>query len=493
MSGGDQPGRDDPDVTPVEGIPSDHAPTHTGAEPEPEPEHEEPEQVEPEPDGLGDADGAMPWERVDWIACGVLLVASLLLVGLHVRAYTTLSPIDELQHVDYTLKAGELDIVRRGELVGDDAMAEAACRSVDAPEYQGPACDLPEYDPADFQENGVNTSASQLPPYYVATGLLARAVTAVGVLDSSVSAARMVGGLWLGVALAVIWYVMALLGVPRLQRAIVSTLFLVTPLVLFHAATVNADAILMLTGALVLLAAVQFDRSRLNGWWLLAVCASVFFVESTNLLAVTAVGLYLSIRYVGRTDLAPSRRFLPLAIIPIGALLRLEVVDRIQDALFPRVRSMSSAPMFRNRNQVDVEVSFDKVIDQLSATFTPVQRAYLPPLLRTSIVLAFIFVTNWLLIGLMFSSAFGADTRERMRWWGRVIAVMLLAAGPFYTFYYAYFSNADFAAPGRFALPLVPVLMMVAADALRTRAAVWVAGVIAAGSTVTTVYHLLTP
>lgn len=479
------------DAAPGAGTPGDHTPVAGVARPDDASDHTTTVGEDVERDDGHDDDPV--WDRRDWIACGILLLASLLLVGLHVRAYTTLSPIDELQHVDYALKAGEFDIVRRGERVGQDAMAEAACRSVDAPQYQGPPCGLAEYDPADFQENGINTSASQLPPYYIVTGLVARAVTGVGILDSSVTAARMVGALWLAGAMAIVWYVMALLGIPRLQRGIVAALFLVTPLVLFHAATVNADAVLMLCGALVLLAAVQYDRGRLRGHWLLLVCIAVFFVEPTNLLTVTAVGLYLSIRYVGRTDLSWQRRLLPLAIIPIGALFRLEIVDRIQDAVLPRVASMSSAPMFRDRASTEVDVSLDKVLDQLTATFTPVQRAYLPPLLRTSSILAFIFITNWLLIGVMYATALGPAVRERMAWWGRVIAVMLLTAGPFYTFYYAYFSNVDFPAPGRFALPLLPILMLVAAEGLRTRVAIWVAAAVAIGSSLTTVGHLLSP
>lgn len=440
-------------------------------------------------------DDAWPWERIDRIACAVLLGASLLLVGLHVRAYPTLSPIDELQHIDYAIKAGDLDIVRRNELVGFEAMSEAACRGVDAPGYESPPCGATDYDPADFQERGVNTAASQFPPYYVVTGLLARAVTATGVLDSFVTAARLIGALWLGAALAVIWYTMSLLGVRRRSRAIVSALFLFTPLVLFHTATVNADASLMLTGALVLLAAVQYDRGRLSFLGLILTCTAVFFVEWTNLLAIAAAGLYLSARFLPRTDLPPRQRFLPLAIIPIGVLLRIGVVDRIRDWLFPPdpvpVTPLVAVPS--SDPPAPVGVSFDRIIDQMSATFTPVQRTYLPPLLRTSIVLAFIFLTNWLLIGAMYSSSFGSSTRERMRWWGRVIVLMLLAAGPMYTFNYAYFSNIDYPAPGRFALPLIPLLMVVAADAIRTRAALWVSGAVAAGAAMTTLHHLLTP
>ena len=38
-----------------------------------------------------------------------LLVVALTLVGLHTSAYPTLSPIDELQHIDYVIRAGELE------------------------------------------------------------------------------------------------------------------------------------------------------------------------------------------------------------------------------------------------------------------------------------------------------------------------------------------------------------------------------------------------
>ncbi|MFK8025827.1 MAG: hypothetical protein AB8G26_17860, partial [Ilumatobacter sp.] len=168
----------------------------------------------------------MPWARIDWIACGVIVLATVVLVGLHIRTYTTLSPTDELQHLDYVIKAGEFDPPNRNEFVGQEALAEAACRSVDVFGYIGPQCGLEVHDPENFQERGVNTAASQFPPYYTVTGLLSRALTDTGILESSVTAARLVGALWTGAAGCVMWYLMSLFGIARSRRAVAIVAFM---------------------------------------------------------------------------------------------------------------------------------------------------------------------------------------------------------------------------------------------------------------------------
>ena len=68
------------------------------------------------------------------LAAAVALMAlAAVLSVLHVRAYTALSPLDELQHVDYLDQASRLDFVHNGERVGQLAMREQACRTVDSP------------------------------------------------------------------------------------------------------------------------------------------------------------------------------------------------------------------------------------------------------------------------------------------------------------------------------------------------------------------------
>lgn len=458
--------------------------------------------VEPNDDHDDDPDlpsiaAAPVWSRDDWYVCLGLFLASLLLIGLHQLSYDTLSPIDELQHVDYMIRAGELDIPRKNERVGQQAMAEAACRSVDAPGYEGPPCGLDEYDPADFQENGINTSATQFPPYYVVTGLAARGLTEIGVFDSKVTAARTIGAVWSGAAWSVAWYLMALLGIRRRARAVALALLLVTPLTIFHAgATVNADVSLMLTGALAVLATMKYESGRLGWWWLPPVYAGLLFVEATNILAIAACGLYLMFRQGLNSALPWRLRLAPLLVPPALFLFRTEVTGRVHEALFPpapRFRvdgRVVTAPMFIN-HRVE-EVSVDKVLGQLSSTFTPVHNPYFSPPLRSQLTIAGVELTNWLLIGLMFSTAVVVAATSRAAWWARVTIAALLAAGPFYTFYFAYFSNQDFPAPARFALPLVPLMAVVAAAAIEQGRAFWVASTVAAVSAVNTLYQLVT-
>ncbi len=100
-------------------------------------------------------------------------------------------------------------------------------------------------------------------------------------------------------------------------------------------------------------------------------------------------------------------------------------------------------------------------------------------------------LTNWLLISLMFITAFVVAATDRSAWWARVTIAALLAAGPFYTFYFAYFSNQDFPAPARFALPLVPLMVVVVAAALEHGRALWVGATVAALCTINTLYQLV--
>lgn len=479
------------------------------------------EAAEPsDPTDRTDEPGSARWGRVDWVAVGVLFLISSTLVGLHVRAYTTLSPIDELQHIDYVIKAGDFEPPHVNDLVGFEAMAEAACRSVDAPGYIGPLCGLDEYDPEDFQENGVNTSAGQFPFYYTVTGVASRVMVASGLLESQVTAARMVGGLWAGAAWAVIWYVLALLRVPRVQRTVALAALIATPLTLFHAATVNADGILMFTGALAVLATLKFEAGRLNGWLLLVVYAALYFVEPTNALVIVPSVAYLAVRVSWRADASTIRRVLPLVAIPMVALFRLRLAKVIHRFLFPASPRTNRANMFRDNAAPD-GVDWDRVLDQIDTLFTPVNYAFVPNFLISQRTEAMQEIVNWLLIGSMFAVAIGAagsrliDGRpgptaapdeshadapdgavvatEQARWLTRFGMAALIAAGPFYTFSFAYFSNANFPAQARFALPLMVFMVVGLAAALTTRWAMAIASTIVVLASANLVWLLLTP
>lgn len=494
-TGGGGPGSDDD--TPVAGVAIVPDTAHDDDDHDHDHERHDHERHDHDGEDAVRVGTAPVWTRDDWYVCFGLFLVSLLFVGLHQMSYETLSPIDELQHVDYVIRAGEFDIPRGREVVGQEALAEAACRSVDSPGYEGPPCGLAEYDPANFQENGINTSASQFPPYYVVTGLAARGLTEIGIFDSKVTAARTLGAVWAGAAWSVAWYLMALLGIRRRARAVALALLLVTPLTIFHAgATVNADVSLMLTGALAVLATIKYESGRLRWWWLPPIYAGLLFVEATNILAIAACGAYLIFRQGLNSTLPWRVRLAPLLIPPVLFLFRTEVTGRVHDALFPsapRQRvdgQVVRAPMFTN-HRID-EVSIDKVLGQLPSTFTPVHNPYFSPPLRSQLTIAGVQLTNWLLIGLMFTTAVILAANARTAWWARVTIAALLAAGPFYTFYFAYFSNQDFPAPARFALPLVPLMVVVVAAAIEQGRAFWVATTVAAGCAANTIYQLVT-
>jgi hypothetical protein len=443
-----------------------------------------------EPDG-----DTVEWTRVDWYSCLGIVLAAVALVSLHVLAYPTVSPVDETQHIDYMIKAGDLEIPNLREQIGQEALREVACRTIDFPDLDLPPCGLPSYDPTEFPDFGFNTATGQFPIYYVLTGVTAGLLAELPGIDSQVTAGRLVGALWLGAALCVLWYVYALFGIPRLQRAIMTALTMATPLVIFHSSTINPDAVLLFTGSVVLLATLQFERGRLPWWGLLGVVTAFVLVEPTNLLpGALAIG-YLLFRVTIRRDETPIRRAVPFLALAGLLIVRSALYDRLREAL-PAATDGSNLPSpGRGRPayqglRVD-EVSIERVVSQVASLFTPLDNLYRPPHFAVQYIRNVLDFTDWLLIGLLIAALIVYVGQRRSMTLAGVTIATLLAAGPLYTFYYAYFSGLDFAAPGRFGLPLIPALMVAAATAIRTRAAVIVSGTVAGAVVVTTVVALL--
>ena len=116
---------------------------------------------------------------LDRAALTFCVALAVLVVALHVREYRPLSPIDELQHLDYLYKAPSGHIVARGERIGEAALREETCRGLDAP-IALPSCTAPApLDPDEFQERGFNTASVHPPTYYFLTGTAAKAVKSV--------------------------------------------------------------------------------------------------------------------------------------------------------------------------------------------------------------------------------------------------------------------------------------------------------------------------
>lgn len=227
----------------------------------------------------------------------VVLVA-FVSVGLHVRTYTLVGPIDELQHIDYLYKSPQ--IVRPGDQFGDEAMQEEACRGLDYPGFILPACEIGgDYDPDDYQEAGYNTASANTPLYYSITHLVAAPLKAVAGLDSLVTAGRLVGGLWLAGGLLLAYASARRLGAGRWTAASVLAVLACTPAIVYPSSTITPDAATFAVGAGALLAALWWEERPTHRWPVLAVVtAASLAIKMSNITILLALGVMMLIRLV---------------------------------------------------------------------------------------------------------------------------------------------------------------------------------------------------
>lgn len=251
-----------------------------------------------------------PWRRWRNRSAGplVLLGLSCLLVALHVAHYPTLSPVDELQHIDYLYKSPH--IVAAGEQIGQQAMHAEACRGLDAPPTVLPACSQDStYRPADFQEGGYNTAAINTPTYYTLTHGLASLLQHLTGASSLVGPARLIGGLWLGLGLMIAFAAGRRLGYGRVPLTAALALLPAAPAVLFFSATVTPDAMTIGIGAAAVWSALYFEQRPARRWpVLVAVAAFAMLVKQTNVIVLGAVAVFLLLRWraAARLDRRPA-------------------------------------------------------------------------------------------------------------------------------------------------------------------------------------------
>jgi hypothetical protein len=282
-------------------------------------------------------------------------------------------------------------------------------------------------------------------------------------------------------------------GIARLKRSIAIALFMATPLTLFHASTINADTALLFTGSLVLLATLQFERGRLHGALLLGTFAGLYLVEATNVLPIAAAAGYLLLRSAMRREHTWWRWAVPLAGLAIVVALRFELASALRDAWLPSSPRTVTATMFTGR-PAEFTLDWGFILDQFGSTFTPLNRTYLPPLLRGDSTLIFLRLTDWLAIAAMLSIALTPSKIDRrVVDLARITVPVLLVAGPFYSWTFAYFSQLEYPAQGRFGLPLFAFMVVIVAASLKSRVATVVVGSVAAISMFNTVFLVLTP
>lgn len=425
-------------------------------------------------------------------------MSGLLIVGLHVAAYTKISPIDELGHIDVLVKSSHFERVQIGDRIGETAMREEACRRLDRDDPI-PPCDTPELSPDYFQDLGYVTAASKFPVYHFVTGLPARALTAVlpGV-SSIVTTARLLGGLWLAAGLFFTWLVMRELGVKVKSAVPALAILATTPVVLHASSIVNADATLLVGGASLLWSVLLWERRRLPIWAVAGIAVLALATELTNLLGLALVGGYLGVRFGQRhfanadpmdqggtlevADPDRGRRagaaiLLAAVALGIGAPAAGWAFPRIHRAVIGEAPPPVGAPapttevLALQHAQSEVSngpVKPEQIVGELGGLVTPVHRPYVPEFLAGSPTTVLITVTDWLLLGAAIGSAFRSRSRGRVEALAVATLVVMILGGPAIAMDNAR-RQVFFAIPPRFGLPLLPALTVLLSTSLSKR------------------------
>lgn len=407
-----------------------------------------------------------------------LFLVAAVVVCLHVRAYTKLSPIDEMQHFDYAEKVSRGELVRGGDFVGEAAMREESCRRIDAA-FEPPPCDTPVLRPESFQEAGYATTWGQMPVYYLVTGLLGRGLAAVTGMSSILSGMRLIGALWLGVGLSLLWLVMQELNIAWTARLPVIALTATTPVVLHASATINPDAMLFPLGGALLLLTLRAAYSTRAMLALGPLALVAVLSEPTTLLAVGTAVLYFAIRSVNRSRTATrarrkARELMAASLAMFGAAAALFSTSRILSLIGGQDPGLAVP---KNRS-FHMEVTPTQIIGQLGSLVTPVHNSYLPPMLRTLPVEYAVRLTDWLLLGGVIGVALVGGLDRRLRPVAVATFVLMVAGGPGFAAVNA-LGDTFFGIPSRYGLPLLAPLMAVVAGALVTRSSRIVIGMFA--------------
>lgn len=419
----------------------------------------------------------------------VLLTLGLVLAMVHVGQYRLLSPIDEWAHIDYLYKAADGSIVRRGDLLGQGAMRELACRGIDAEFGEIPCRPGGTYHPSEFY-NLKHSQADHNPPtYYWLTAAAGRVVMGFGE-DNLVDAGRVVGGLWLGLGLLVFWLAARRLQISPLARGALIVLMGVTPAVVHASSTINTDATSLLAGSLVALGVIAWEERSIPAWLLAPASAFAVGTKVTGILPVLAAVAYLLIRGFARTRPVPDPKeagglvpngdrqaSLRAAAILLGGAAASLVVWLLVHRAIQRVAVSPLIAFHRVES-----LSLGTIFDQSGALITPIRGPHLPPFLERPDVEAIVQLFNVVLIAAAFGVFLWRVRVGRTEAWAMASGIVMLTGGMALTLANFLTERIFFPIPARYGLGLLPMLSLGLGGALRRPTVLWLVTALAAVS-----------
>ena len=405
----------------------------------------------------------------------VTLMIPLTIVSAEVSRYTELSPIDELQHIDYLLRSPTLIVL--GDRIGEAAMREQACRGIDAV-IVVPACDAPTLVPDQFQEAGFNTAYIHPPTYYFLTSVLAAPGRLLGL--EPVTAGRLAGGAWLCLGLLLTWVVGRRLRINDVALCGSLLLIGVMPSVIYSSSVVNPDAASLPVGAAALLLTLEAERR--SGWWRWVLLAGAAVVavgfKTQNIILIVCLGLYLLLRAwraysESRAPVQPPRRSTvgPAAIL--GMAIFLGTV-----ALLAMAAWLKATSLLARGSAADIPMGAAAAgplpfpLPQMAASlgsFFPPSSAYVSTFLRGPGIQAGMIITGLVLVSCCAGVGwFRQNGRPEITALAKSVTVTAVLGAPLMVFANYALLGSVFDLPPRYGLALLPLIAICTASAVRS-------------------------
>lgn len=424
-----------------------------------------------------------------------LFVIAMLAAGVHVARYTEFSPIDELRHLDYALRASSFHAPRLGDLLSQDAMREEACRGIDLP-WNDPPCNSRVFDPLKFRDDGYQTASAHPPSYYLGAGWFARAAKALGLSDSFVDPARVFSALLFAAGLMVAFAAGRMAGIRAAPLLAALTFVPVMPAALHAASTVNPDSSAILVGAIVMLLGLAWERGRLPLWTVAIAGAVAGGTKFTSLLAVAVMGGVFLVRArpvsLARTWWArrksttsdedtpelpdadatiPPRRpveYLVALLVMVGSAVVVSglwlTFDRVRATIDP-----SQVPQNQLLESHGIPPAYSVFSPAQVFSWLPPWNGYDPARFTSPYVIDVRTLMTFVFAGAVLMAVLQVTRRDTMSLFGIGCLVAALVGGPAFVLMNAGLSSVLTLPEARYGLSLVPFMAAVVASFARNR------------------------
>lgn len=236
--------------------------------------------AEPAAEPGGRLVGGGPRWRVVAVVAGLLALTAVLVVTAVYRG-PQFSLFDESTHADYAWEISHGQVPAAGDTLAPEIRQEWSCHG-GIPGLVLPACGATGVPASAYPARGENYNFAHPPLYYLITGSIARVLDAAYPGQNFVTAARLVGLLWLLAAMAVLYVALRRFSASRPFAAVATAFLPLTPLVLHASTTVTNDAAAALSGALALFVLARLAVQQRLGW--LVPAAATAFATATKVI-----------------------------------------------------------------------------------------------------------------------------------------------------------------------------------------------------------------